>query len=117
MIVLGDLNDTEYSATTTTLQGPGGSEIGTGGFDHPDQGDAYRLWNLGLKIPAEQRFSRTYQGRHELIDHILVSHALLDGLGEVATHDVGAPSIGDNPTANPPHPASDHRPVTADLAD
>jgi endonuclease/exonuclease/phosphatase family metal-dependent hydrolase len=117
VIVLGDLNDTEYSATTTLLQGPGGSEIGTGGFSHPDQGDAYRLWNHGLAIPVERRFSRIYQGRHELIDHIFVSHALLDGLGQVATHDIGAPSIGDDPTANPAHPASDHRPVTADLAD
>lgn len=70
VIVLGDLNDTEYSASTTTLQGPGGSEIGTGGFDHPDKGDAYRMWNLGLKIPADQRFSWTYQGRKEFIDHI-----------------------------------------------
>jgi hypothetical protein len=54
VIVLGDLNDTEYSATTTLLQGPGGSEIGTGGFSHPDQGDAYRLGNLG-RLSAGRR--------------------------------------------------------------
>jgi hypothetical protein len=31
-VVLGDFNDTEDSATTPLLYGPGGSEIGTGGF-------------------------------------------------------------------------------------
>lgn len=115
LVVLGDLNDTEYSATTTLLAGPGGSEIGTRGFDHPDQGDGMRLWNLGLKLPAEQQFSRTYQGRGELIDHIFVSHALLGGLGEVTTHDVGEGSIGDTPDERDGDRASDHRPVTAEL--
>jgi len=94
-------------------RGPGGSEIGTRGFDHPDQGDGMRLWHLGLKIPAEQQ--RTYQGRGELIDHIFVSHALLGGLGEVTTHDVGEGSIGDTPDERDGDPASDHRPVTAEL--
>ncbi len=75
--MLGDLNNEPAAATTQVLHGPPGSEIGTGGFDQPDQGDAAWLWNLALRIPEAQRFSRTYRGRGELIDHILVSHALL----------------------------------------
>lgn len=115
VVVLGDLNDTEHSATTGLLNGPGGSEIGTPGFDRPDQGDTTRLWNLAPAIPAERRFSRTYRGRPELIDHILVSHALLDGLSDVDTIDIGAGSVNDTPGDRAGDPASDHRPVIADL--
>ena len=39
------------AATTQILLGPPGSEIGTGGFDRPDQGDAERLWNLAPLLP------------------------------------------------------------------
>ncbi len=48
-MVLGDLNNEPAAATTQVLHGPPGSEIGTGGFDQPDQGDAARLWNLALR--------------------------------------------------------------------
>jgi endonuclease/exonuclease/phosphatase family metal-dependent hydrolase len=113
--VMGDLNDTEYSATTTILAGPGGSEIGTPGFAQKDQHDGYRLWNLGLAIDPANRFSRTYEHRPELIDHIFASHALVQNLGEVTTLDIGAHSIGDEPAAATGRPASDHRPIRAEL--
>ncbi len=83
VVVLRDLNDEVAAATTQILNGPTGSEIGTRGFDQSDAGDRWRLWNLAPLIPAEQRYSRTYRGRPELIDHIFVSHALLDPLPEV----------------------------------
>ena len=67
VMVLGDLNDEVEAATTQILNGPTGSEIGTGGFDQPDHGDRQRLWNLAPRIPADQRFSRIYRGRKELI--------------------------------------------------
>lgn len=60
VVVLGDLNDEPAAATTQILLGPPGSEIGTGGFDQPDQGDEQRLWNLAPRIPADQRFTRVY---------------------------------------------------------
>lgn len=116
VVVLGDLNDETHAATTTLLHGPPGSEIGTPGFDKPDKGDGTRLWNLAPLIPEEDRFSRTYQGRNELIDHILVSHALLDGIGAVTTGDTAAGSVTDNPNERRDAPASDHRPVLAQLA-
>ena len=53
LLVCGDLNDTMEAATTQLIFGPPGSQIGTGGFDHPDQGDPQRLWNLAPKIAAE----------------------------------------------------------------
>ena len=46
VMVLGDLNDDVDAATTQILNGPPGSEIGTGGFDEPDHGDHQRLRNL-----------------------------------------------------------------------
>jgi endonuclease/exonuclease/phosphatase family metal-dependent hydrolase len=128
LIVLGDMNDEASAATTQILQGPGGSEIGTPGFDRSDRGDDARLFNLAPLIPEQRRYSRIYQGRGELIDHILVSEELLprqSGLPngsrqlpeEVDSHVdiVGGelPSIGDDPSRRRREPSSDHAPVTA----
>lgn len=111
VVVLGDLNDTPEAATTALLHGPPGSEIGTPGFDRPDQGDAARLWNLAALIPADKRHSRTYNGRPELIDHILVSHNLVTRVREATTIDTPATSVTDHPNQRRNEPASDHRPV------
>ncbi len=117
VVVLGDLNNEPAAATTQVLHGPPGSEIGTGGFDQPDQGDAAWLWNLALRIPEAQRFSRTYRGRGELIDHILVSHAVVQVVagGDVTIGDTLAPSITNNPNSRRNEPGSDHRPVIVDI--
>jgi len=116
LMVMGDLNDELEAATTQILNGPPGSEIGTTGFDRPDKGDDERLWNLAPRIPIDQRYSRIYRGRRELIDHIFVSHALVGKIAEdhVTTDAAGpTPSIDDNPTQRRGAPGSDHRPVLA----
>jgi predicted extracellular nuclease len=118
LILLGDMNDVPDAATTQILQGPGGSEIGTPGFNRRDRGDDTRLFNLAPLIPAERRFSRIYQGHKELIDHILVSQELLPGqprqVPAVDSHIEGAlPSISDDPNARRGAPGSDHAPITA----
>jgi hypothetical protein len=71
-----------------------------------------------LRIPEPQRYSRIYRGRDELIDHILVSHALVnlvpDGAG--TTDATGpAPSITDDPRTRRDAAGSDHRPVEATI--
>lgn len=114
VIVCGDLNDEEQAATTQILLGPGGSEIGTPGQNRPDAGDAWRLWNTAPLIPTEQRYSRIYRGRRELIDHILISHQLLQRVDQVTSVvDRRLPSIDDNPTARTAATDSDHAPVLA----
>ena len=113
VIVAGDLNDEPQAATTQLLHGPPGSEIGTGGFDQPDQGDGQRLWNLALLIPEGQRFSRVYRGRGELIDHLLVSHVLVKAVQTVTTGEIEIPSITDQPAEQQDQAGSDHRPVVA----
>lgn len=113
--VLGDLNDGVFAATTTLLLGPPGSEIGTAGFERPDDGDGARLWNVAPLIPEQSRHSRTYRGRPELIDHIMVSHALVGLLAEARTGDTRTGSIGDDPAERRDAPGSDHRPVVARL--
>jgi predicted extracellular nuclease len=116
LIVLGDLNDGPDAATTQILYGPPGSEIGTAGFDQADRGDGQRLWNLAPRIPEDQRFSRIYHGRGELIDHILVSLALVGTVADGAVHTDGAgptPSITDQPAERRNAAGSDHRPVIA----
>ena len=118
VMVLGDLNDEVEAATTQILNGPTGSEIGTGGFNQPDHGDRQRLWNLAPRIPEAQRFSRIYRGRKELIDHIFVSHALVGKIAQdhVTTDAAGpTPSIDDGPTNRRGAAGSDHRPVLASI--
>jgi endonuclease/exonuclease/phosphatase family metal-dependent hydrolase len=121
LIVLGDMNDVTTAATTQIFQGPGGSEIGTHGFNRPDQGDDARLFNLAALIPADRRFSRIHNGVPELIDHILVSQELLPGQPrQVPTVDSyvdgSLPSIGDDPSARRDEPGSDHAPIVATFA-
>lgn len=121
LILLGDMNDVTDAATTQILQGPGGSEIGTGGFDRKDKGDDSRLFNLAPLIPEERRYSRIYRGNRELIDHILVSKELVSGnprrLPVVDSHvsdtDVPMVSITDNPEERLGKPGSDHSPIVA----
>lgn len=120
LILLGDMNDVTDAATTQILQGPGGSEIGTDGFDRPDRGDDARLFNLAPLIPEGRRFSRVYRGSGELIDHIFASQEMLPGeprrLPVVDSHvdtTVSIPSITDDPGERRSKPGSDHAPVTA----
>jgi endonuclease/exonuclease/phosphatase family metal-dependent hydrolase len=112
VVVLGDLNDEPLAATTQILLGPPGSEFKTGGFDVADKGDAQRLWNLAPMLPADHAFSRIYNGRPELIDHILVSHPLAQALIEADTGTTDLPSVsGPRPASD----GSDHAPVYAKL--
>jgi endonuclease/exonuclease/phosphatase family metal-dependent hydrolase len=116
LAVLGDLNDEPLAATTQILNGPPGSELGTPGADAPDRGDAARLWNLAELIPPEERHTRTYRGRGELIDHILVSHAMLAKVKEVRVPGtVALPTVTDNPVERRAASGSDHAPVLATL--
>ncbi|WP_380163825.1 endonuclease/exonuclease/phosphatase family protein [Jannaschia sp. R86511] len=119
VVVCGDLNDTVEAATTQLLQGPGGSELGTAGALVPDQGDAHRLWNVAPLIDDHRRFSRVYRGRGELIDHVLVSRALLERvqLADSAVDATGAPldSVTEDPRPRVRTPGSDHAPVLVDL--
>jgi len=119
LILTGDLNDTVQAATTQVLLGPPGSEIGTAGFNRADQGDHQRLWNLAPLMPAGKDYSRVNQGRKELIDHILVSAALVKSLSAVSIEAIIAqplPSISADPMARLAEPSSDHAPVVATFA-
>ncbi|MFF4401445.1 endonuclease/exonuclease/phosphatase family protein [Streptomyces sp. NPDC001480] len=113
VIVLGDFNDDWQAATTQILYGPPGSQIGTGGFDHPDQGDAERLWNLAPRILKEGGYSRIFEGQPELIDHIIISHSLLTKLQEVHTATNKLPTVTGTQPAAPHDKPSDHSPVVA----
>jgi endonuclease/exonuclease/phosphatase family metal-dependent hydrolase len=112
--VLGDLNDEATAATTQILAGPPGSEIGTTGFGRPDAGDRWRLWNLAQLIPEDERYSRINNGRRELIDHIFVSHALVEPRPTVhVAHGQGLPSVTNKPSTHVSKSGSDHAPVVA----
>jgi endonuclease/exonuclease/phosphatase family metal-dependent hydrolase len=116
LILTGDLNDTVQAGTTQLLLGPPGSEIGTPGFDRPDQGDHQRLWNLAPLMPDGKNYSRINQGRKELIDHMLVSAALVKPIDAITVEAIigePLPSITADPTLRRDQPSSDHAPVVA----
>jgi hypothetical protein len=95
---------------------PAGDELGTSGALRQDEGDAWRLFNLAPLLPEGQRATRIFEGRSELIDHILVSRALLETVEAVSTVAPGPlPSITDNATARRNATVSDHAMITAQL--
>ena len=89
--------------------------IGTPGFDRPDAGDATRLWNIAARIPAEHRFSRRHGGEKELIDHILLSHDLIQNLAGADTYTQDITTIGNTPSSRRDATVPDHAPVTATI--
>jgi endonuclease/exonuclease/phosphatase family metal-dependent hydrolase len=116
VLLAGDLNDGVDAATTQILQGPPGSEIDTPGFDRPDQGDGQRMWNLALRIPQAQRFTRIFRGRGELIDHVFASRFLVTRATQVTTAMAGPGrlrSITEDPREEVGKPGSDHAAVVA----
>lgn len=115
VLVMGDLNDTEYSATTTLLAGPGGSELGTPGFTNKDRGDGDRLWNLGLAIDPALRFHPHLPAPPGADRPHLRQSRSGPEPGRGHHRRCGAKSIGDQPAAATGRPASDHRPLLAEL--
>jgi endonuclease/exonuclease/phosphatase family metal-dependent hydrolase len=72
VVLAGDFNDEPRAVTTALLAGPEDTNL-----HRPDLGDPYRLYNLADRLPPERAFSRIYQDRRELIDHVFVSRPLL----------------------------------------
>jgi hypothetical protein len=64
VIVLGDLNDFEFSETANVL------ERGAPGTEE----ELVDLWRL---LPQEERYSYIFQGNGQVLDHILASRSLL----------------------------------------
>jgi len=88
LIVLGDLNDFEFSAPLSTLKSAG-------------------LSTLVERLPANERYTYVYQGNSQVLDHILVS-------SETSRHVVGYDVVHVN--AEFANQASDHDPGLARLS-
>lgn len=63
VVVLGDLNDFEFSATADILAGHSGT----------------RLTDLPRTLPKNQRYTYDFEGNSQVLDHILLSPALSKG--------------------------------------
>jgi endonuclease/exonuclease/phosphatase family metal-dependent hydrolase len=131
-IVLGVLNDEPRSATVQIVRGPEDTDASAA-----DSWDTARLYNLVDAIPlrgddskgkwflpAEQRYTRIYRGRRDLIDHILVSKGLLTQTGsqppqwrvmkvQSLVDSIEGQSVGDNPVERFGEDRPDHAPVYA----
>ena len=89
VVVLGDLNDFEYSDSVTTLT---------------EDGDA--LLDLPSTLPDAQRYTYVYEGNSQVLDHVLLSPGLV---GQGYDYDV----VHVNAEFN--DQASDHDPQVVDL--
>jgi predicted extracellular nuclease len=63
VVVLGDINDFEFSTTTRVLEGDG------------------ELWSAVRSLPRSERYSYVYQGNSQVLDQILVSPSIRRGDG------------------------------------
>ncbi|BCB05783.1 cell wall-binding repeat-containing protein [Bacillus sp. KH172YL63] len=89
VVVLGDLNDFEFSAPIDTLEGD-------------------VLTNMMEKLPAKERYTYIYQGNSQVLDHILVTNNL--------AHRTMIDSININADfSEEDGRASDHDPVLAKI--
>ncbi len=89
VIVLGDMNDFQFSKTLEILEGN-------------------ELTNLVNKVPTAERYNYVYQGNSQVLDHILVSKNLAE------TAEIDMIHINSDFT-NMHGRASDHDPVLAQL--
>jgi hypothetical protein len=62
-VVLGDLNDFQFSDTVHILEG-GGSPV---------------LYDMIDTLPLNEQYSYEFEGNAQVLDHILVSKGILDG--------------------------------------
>jgi len=96
----GDFNDFYFYRPLTTVTGytmaDGTARVGGARFE-----------NLTLTLPEAERYTYTFDGRSQAIDHIIVNGIL----GAVASYDVVHLNTGFNPTGNPQ--LSDHEPAVA----
>jgi endonuclease/exonuclease/phosphatase family metal-dependent hydrolase len=120
-ILLGDMNDEPQSATSQLLLGPSDGDI-----DKADKGDAVRLYNLTDElpkygsatispIPPERQYSRKYNHRGEMIDHICVTRTLALSITKVDSviESIEAENVTDVPTERFGKARPDHAPVYA----
>lgn len=64
LILLGDLNDFNFSDALQALAGDAGQEV---------------LFNLGDALDPNDRYSFNFEGNSQQLDHLFVTRALLDG--------------------------------------
>ncbi|WP_200216021.1 endonuclease/exonuclease/phosphatase family protein [Micromonospora coerulea] len=107
-ILCGDLNDGPDAVTTVLLEGPADGDV-----HRPDKGDAVRLYNLGRRLPPARAYSRIYQGRGELIDHILATRDLQLRLISIDSLVDDITSIGASTRSRQAAIVPDHAPVIA----
>jgi endonuclease/exonuclease/phosphatase family metal-dependent hydrolase len=72
LVLMGDFNDSSDSVSSQIIFGPEDRSLA-----QRDKFDDIRLYCLDEYIAPDRRFSRLYQKRRELIDHIAVSHELI----------------------------------------
>ncbi|MEW9502784.1 5'-nucleotidase C-terminal domain-containing protein [Jeotgalibacillus marinus] len=89
VVVLGDLNDFEFSSSIETLKGN-------------------ELTNLVEMLPQEERYTYTYQGNAQVLDHILVSNRLAAN-AEIDIININSPYMEEHGRA------SDHDPLLAQI--
>jgi endonuclease/exonuclease/phosphatase family metal-dependent hydrolase len=111
VVVAGDLNDTPDAATTQLLTGPADRDL-----ERADKGDPVRLVSLAPWLPVDRAYSRVYQARAELIDHIFVSTPLARRDVTIEALVDHIEPISDQPSRRRDAVWPDHAPVVATIS-
>ncbi|MEA2243794.1 MAG: uncharacterized protein QOD24_3350, partial [Solirubrobacteraceae bacterium] len=93
IVVLGDVNDFEFSRTADILVGDGS------------------LVDLPRTLPAPERYTYVFEGNSQVLDHILISRALAAPLGPLRSYEYDIVHTNSEFTDQ----ASDHEPQVVRL--
>jgi predicted extracellular nuclease len=75
--------------------------------------EATLLTNISFEKASEEKFSYIYRGRHDLLDHVLISRSLRDRVKEVSIKNEGL--VDQSELREEDILASDHAPVVMEL--
>jgi len=106
VVVLGDFNDGLDSEGLRIVAGDARA------CDSPSLA-ALELVACEEAIPADRRFTQVYRGRKEMLDHILISQALLPHFAGAEVHNERLRPALEGPGFDPFDAGSDHAPLLA----
>jgi endonuclease/exonuclease/phosphatase family metal-dependent hydrolase len=108
IVVLGDFNDTTDSVPFTIIRG---SYVEARNMALWDQ----ELYPVELSLPAEKQFTLLHDGKPQMIDHILISRALLASFRSATILNETLRDHWATPRSLEFLPESDHAPVVAEF--